>query len=275
MSKLKCMAKGILEKMSVENIGDELNIIPYYSIIMDGEKVAVNELIGQNLKIEYLNEIYCVKCGRRTKKSFGQGFCYPCLTSAPEAEECVLRPELCRAHEGIARDMEFAKEHCLIDHFVYLAWSGGLKVGITRYHQIPTRWIDQGATLAIKLCRTENRFESGMVEIELKKILNDKTHWQAMLKGIEDNNIDLLSEKIKALDFISNKGLNFKPETNNLYRINFPVTKYPDKVTSLSLDKTSNFSGKLIGIKGQYLIFDSNVVFNIRNHSGYFINIST
>lgn len=268
------MAKGILEKMNAENIGDELNIIPYYSITLDGKTVAINDLIGRDLSIEYLNEIHCIKCGRKTKKSFGQGFCYPCLISAPEAEECVLRPELCHAHEGIARDMEFAKEHCLIDHFVYLAWSGGLKVGITRYHQIPTRWIDQGATLAIKVCRTQNRFESGMVEIELKKILNDKTHWQAMLKGIEDNTIDLLSEKNNALNYISGKDLRFKLETDDLYRINFPVTRYPNKVTSLSLDKTATFSGKLIGIKGQYLIFDSNVVFNVRNHSGYLIDLN-
>jgi len=269
------MATGILEKMHAENIGNEFNVSPYYSLVLDGEKLGINDLIGQNLKIEYLNEIHCIKCGRKTKKSFGQGFCYPCLISAPEAEECVLRPELCRAHEGIARDMEFAKEHCLIDHFVYLAWSGGLKVGITRYHQIPTRWIDQGATQAIKVCRTENRFESGMVEIELKKVLNDKTHWQAMLKGIEADTIDLLSEKIKALDYISEKGLIFKPEIDSVYRINYPVTKYPDKVNSLSLDKTSTFSGKLIGIKGQYLIFYSNVVFNVRNHSGYLVKIST
>ena len=147
--------------------------------------------------------------------------------------------------------------------------------GITRYHQIPTRWIDQGATQAIKVCRTENRFESGMVEIELKKILNDKTHWQAMLKGVEADNIDLLSEKIKALDYIAGKGLILKPEIDSVYRINYPVTKYPDKVNSVSLDKTSTFSGKLIGIKGQYLIFDSNVVFNVRNHSGYLVKIST
>lgn len=268
------MAKGVLEKMVAVNTGDEFNIKPCYSLMLNNEKVEMNDLIGHNIKIEFLNEIYCVKCGRKTRKSFGQGFCYPCLINAPEAEDCVLRPELCRAHEGIARDMEFAQEHCLIDHFVYLAWSGGLKVGVTRHHQIPTRWIDQGATHAIKVCRTKNRFEAGMVEVELKNIFSDKTPWQAMLKGVEDSNVSLHHEKLRALENIANKNLSFIPESDGLFTISFPVLEYPLKVSSVNLDKVPVIMGKLIGIKGQYLIFDSNNVFNIRNHSGYLVELT-
>lgn len=267
------MAKGVLEKMETLNIGTELNVIPQYTLRLGDEAVVMNSLIGQKIRIEFQNEIYCIKCGRKTKKSFGQGFCYPCLISAPEAEDCVLRPELCRAHEGIARDMEFAKQHCLIEHFVYLAWSGGLKVGITRHHQIPTRWIDQGATHAIKVCHTHNRYESGMIEVELKKILGDKTPWQAMLKGLEDENINLVNEKVKALEFINGKDLNYIPEPDNLYNIQYPVKQYPQKVTSVNFDKEPVFEGVLAGIKGQYLILNSNKVLNIRNHSGYLVTL--
>ncbi|MGE0077756.1 MAG: DUF2797 domain-containing protein [Bacteroidales bacterium] len=267
------MAKGVLAKMSTFNVGSEFNVAPEYTLILDDEIVSMNNLIGKKIKVEFDNEIYCIKCGRKTKKSFGQGFCYPCFISAPEAEECVLRPELCRAHEGVARDLNFAKENCLIDHFVYLAWSGGLKVGVTRNHQIPTRWIDQGATYAIKVCRTSNRYEAGIVEVELKKIFGDKTPWQAMLKGFNDDSINLLNEKSKALEFINGKGLSYMLEEDNLYRISFPVETYPLKVSSVNLDKEPVVEAVLAGIKGQYLIFDSNKVFNVRNHSGYRVNL--
>lgn len=268
------MAKGILAKMEAINRGSELRIAPEYVLKLGADSVDMNSLVGQKIRLEFLNEIYCIKCGRKTKKSFGQGFCYPCLISAPEAEECVLRPELCRAHDGIARDMEFAKEHCLINHYVYLAWSGGLKVGVTRYHQIPTRWIDQGASRAIKVCRTGNRFEAGRVEVELKNILGDKTPWQAMLKGVEDDTINLMEEKAKALEFINGKSLSYIPEEDDVYRIDYPVTRYPQKVNSTNLDKESVFEGILVGIKGQYLILDSNRVLNVRNHSGYMIDLT-
>ncbi|HYW95194.1 MAG TPA: DUF2797 domain-containing protein [Bacteroidales bacterium] len=120
------------------------NPVGYFLDLNDrGDTFSVNELIGREIRLEFTGEIQCIKCGRFTKTSFAQGYCYPCFISAPETEECVLRPELCQAHEGIARVMEYAKEHCLIDHFVYLAFSGGLKVGVTRLTQVPTRWIDQ------------------------------------------------------------------------------------------------------------------------------------
>lgn len=268
------MAKGVLEKMETLNIGTELNVIPQYTLRLGDEAVVMNALIGKNIRIEFQNEIYCIKCGRKTKKSFGQGFCYPCLISAPEAEDCVLRPELCRAHEGIARDMEFARGHCLIEHIVYIAWSGGLKVGITRHNQIPTRWIDQGATHAIKVCHTSNRYEAGIVEVELKNILGDKTPWQAMLKGAENELLDILSEKAKALEYINGKGLKYIPNSDEIFNIIYPVNVYPSKVSSVNLDKEPVFEGVLSGIKGQYLILDSNKVLNIRNHSGYQIELT-
>lgn len=268
------MATGILRKMEVENEGTEFQIKPGYTIKLDNDVLSMNFLVGKKIEISFTGEIYCIKCGRKTTKSFGQGFCYPCFISAPETEECVLRPELCSAHEGVARDMEFAVNHCLIDHFVYLAWTGGLKVGVTRHHQIPTRWIDQGATRTILLCRTPNRFTAGQIEVELKKVFADKTNWQGMLKGIKDDQLKLLNEKSKALEFINGKGFTYLPENDAEYSIIYPLEHYPLKVKSHSFDKVQVFSGTLGGIKGQYLILDNGNVLNIRNYSGYKVQIS-
>jgi len=154
-----------------------------------------------------------------------------------------------------------------------LAWSGGLKVGVTRYHQIPTRWLDQGATRAIIICRTPNRFIAGQIEVELKKIFADKTNWQAMLKGVENNSINLLDEKAKALEFINGKGFIHTMEEDTVYYIEYPIVTYPEKVKSFSFDKENLLKGILTGIKGQYLILDGGRVINIRNHSGYQVEI--
>ncbi len=263
------MAKGILRKMDIRNLGSEYQIKADYSLILKDEHLPINGLIGKHLNICFSGNIFCIRCGKKTSKSFGQGYCYPCFSSAPETEECVLRPELCKAHLGEARDIKYATEHCLIDHFVYLAWSGGLKVGVTRHHQIPTRWLDQGATRAIKVCRTTNRYNAGQVEVELKKIFADKTNWQAMLKGIESNDLSLFAEKNKAIDFLTKTNIEFIIEEDTEYSIQFPITQYPEKVKSFSFDKEPVFSGELTGIKGQYLIVDKSRVINIRNHSGY------
>ena len=150
---------------------------------------------GQEISMQYKGRINCLKCGRETKKSFAQGYCYPCFTTAPETEECVLRPELCRAHEGIARDMDYAKKHCLIEHVVYLSLTSGLKVGVTRNTQVPTRWIDQGAVKALELARTPNRYTAGLIEVALKSHIADKTNWRKMLSGSDPGDMDLLKEK--------------------------------------------------------------------------------
>ncbi len=265
---------GILTKMGFSNTGTSYDIRPDYYLDMGQVRINLSELIGKRLALKYQNRKFCIHCGREVKKLFGQGFCYPCFIKVPEAEECVLRPELCRAHEGIARDMEFAKANCLIQHYVYLAWTGGLKVGVTRYHQIPTRWVDQGATYAVKLCNTPNRYSAGLVEVELKKIFADKTAWQRMLTDFQDPAVDFISSKAKALEFITGKDLTYIPEENTVYSIHYPISQFPAKVKSVNLEKESTVEGVLAGVKGQYLIFESGIVLNIRNHSGYLVDIS-
>lgn len=247
------------------------NPVEYFLPVGDVE-IRMNDLIGSQLQMEFLGEINCIKCGRKTPKSFSQGFCYPCFISAPETEDCVLRPELCRAHEGIARDMEYARQHCLIDHVVYLSITSDLKVGVTRNTQIPIRWIDQGAIRAIELARTPNRFTAGLIEVFLKSVLKDKTNWRGMLKNdIHDE--DLWDQKARARSVLNQELANYVTDNNEITEINYPVTRYPEKVGSCNFDTDRVITGRLAGIKGQYLIFDDNRVLNIRKFGGYRLKI--
>jgi len=260
--------QGNLLKMTTH-----LENLVQYQLPVGKDLVPMNQLIGQELSLRFTEEINCIHCGKITKKSFGQGFCYPCFISAPEASECVLNPELCRAHEGISRDMEWSEGHCLTDHYVYLAVSSGLKVGVTRSSQIPTRWIDQGATRAIKLALTPNRYLAGCIEMELKKHMSDKTSWQKMLKNEIDLESVLEDEKQKAWELLNVELQEYVIDDDEITEINYPVLNYPSKVKSMTFDTVKTYTGKLTGIKGQYLIFEDSTVLNIRRHSGYKVEL--
>ncbi len=268
------MLRGSLLKMRTEAKLINGKIEPIYSLLFNNDCLTFNDLLGKVVRIEYENKINCVKCGAVTKKSYSQGFCYPCFISASETEECVLRPELCRAHEGVARDMEFAKRYCLNDHFVYLAISSGLKVGVTRASKIPTRWIDQGAYQAIKIAQTPNRYTAGIIEVALKDYFADKTNWRNMLTNKIDLSRDLLDEKARIEELLPMDLAEYICDCDDITEIKYPVLAYPEKVKSINLDKTPFIEGVLQGIKGQYLIFDDNRVINIRKHGGYKVSIT-
>jgi len=261
---------GTLSKME-SALADRVN----YFLQLSKEQIQLNDLLDKNLKITYLGEIYCIKCGRKTSKSFSQGFCYPCFQSAPETEECVLRPELCRAHEGIARNMEFAHSHCLIDHYVYLSRTDAIKVGVTRNTQIPTRWIDQGAVEAIKLAKTPNRYTAGLIEVALKKHMPDKTNWRNMLTGKITDIRTLTDVKKLAYSQLYKNLQTYYESDDSITKIEYPLLDIPAKVNSLDLEKTPVIEGKLTGIKGQYLIFDNLNVINIRKFGGYKVVLNT
>jgi len=259
---------GNIKKMSVEHTAPI-----HYTLHVGDASVDMNALIGSGLKIEWNRQINCMKCGVSTVKSFAQGYCYTCLRIAPETAPCILNPELCEAHLGIARDLAWAEENCLTEHFVYLAVSGNIKVGITRLSQVPTRWIDQGATAAVKLASVPNRYTSGVVEVELKKHFSDKTSWQQMLKNAKFSG-DLLAEKKRAIDLLPLPLKQYVIENSEIYTFEYPVIYYPEKVTSIDLDKLMKFEGKLTGIKGQYLMFEGGHVINMRKYGGYFLTLS-
>jgi hypothetical protein len=242
-----------------------------YFLPVGENEVSMNNFIGKSISMNFTGQINCISCGKQTKTSFSQGFCYNCLQTAPEASESVIRPELSKAHLGLARDMEWAEKHDLIDHHVYLAVSGDVKVGVTRYHQIPTRWIDQGASSAIKLATAPNRHIAGIIEVFLKKHFTDKTDWRSMLKNNIAQNINLLDEKGKVYGLLPSELKKYFEPDNEITEIEYPVISFPQNIKSVGFDKTPKIEGILTGIKGQYLIFEDDSVLNVRKHNGYFI----
>ena len=267
---------GALRKMTAQL--DEQGRVNYQLPI--GEQLLpLNELIGKKLTLVYHEHISCSHCGRKTKKSFSQGYCFPCMQKLAQCDMCIMKPETCHFEQGTCREPEWGEANCFIPHYVYLANTSGLKVGITRHTQIPTRWIDQGATQALPIFKVNTRLQSGLVEIALAEFIADKTNWRTMLKGNAEP-IDLIEKSKELIPQISDKlndiRLKFGEDSveqlsNDIVELNFPVEEFPTKITSHNFDKKPEVSGKLVGIKGQYLFFDTGVI-NIRKFSSYHIH---
>lgn len=247
--------------------------VQYWLYTNEGE-LYLNDLIGQHILLNHSGIINCTVCDRVTKKAFGQGFCYPCFMNAPENSECIIRPELCLGHEGKGRDPEWEEKYHVQDHTVYLALTSGVKVGITRAGNESVRWVDQGAWKAIKLAEVPDRYTSGLVEIALKEYISDKTNWQRMLKDERNLEADLLESKEELIEYLPEELQDFISDDDDVTEIEYPVNDYPVKVKSLNFDKTPELGGKLVGIRGQYLIFEGGMVINLRKFSGYNIELS-
>lgn len=264
--------EGNLRKM-VASLGDTVD----YQLPLGDQLLPMNELIGSQIKLTYQGEINCLHCNRKSNKSFSQGYCYPCFKRLAQCDLCIMKPEQCHYAAGTCREPEWGEQFCMQDHFVYLANSSGLKVGITRHTQIPTRWIDQGATQALPVFRVKTRLQSGQLEVILKQHVADKTDWRKMLKGVAEDK-ELMAERdqllaactdeIAELSKQQKEGDIERLEETEVVNIQFPVLEYPKKVSSLNFDKKAEISGRLMGIKGQYLIFDGGVL-NIRKFGGY------
>ncbi len=259
---------GNLKKMKTNNS----NIVEY-TLQLGDDNIVMNDYIGKYIRIQFDKIINCSACGVVTKKSFGGGFCYSCFTKAPEASECILKPDECKAHLGVSRDMEWSEKHCLTEHVVYLSVTSHVKVGVTRISQVPTRWIDQGASEAIIIAKTPNRHIAGVMEKFLMDFYSDKTSWKKMLSG-ESNDYDLIKEKEKIFDLLPKELQQYFISENNITKIKYPINTYSDKIINNSFDKNNFIEGILTGIKGQYLIFDNKNVLNIRRHTGYKVNLS-
>lgn len=238
-------------------------------------KFYLNPLVGEKIKISFLQEIHCIETGKKIKKTFGEGLSYDAFMNSPAASPSIVRPELSRIHEGIAlRDYEWEMAHHNQPHYVYLSRTSGIKVGVTRVTNVPSRWIDQGASEAIIIAETPYRQLAGLIEVSLKETMDDKTNWQAMLKNLVNDDSSLVSKKNEVFDVLGETYEPFFFDDDHVTTISYPVLNYPTKVKSLKLDTQSEFEGRLIGIKGQYLIFQDGTVFNVRSHAGYKIALS-
>ncbi|MDG1091198.1 MAG: DUF2797 domain-containing protein [Flavobacteriaceae bacterium] len=246
--------------------------VGYYLNLKD-DFVALHQFIDQSITLEMIG-YECLNCSR-TEPIFRQGFCKKCFFESPNAGDWIMRPELSTAHLDIEdRDLVYEKKVQLQPHIVYLALSSHLKVGVTRKTQVPTRWIDQGAHQALAVLEVPNRYLAGVGEVALKEIYSDKTNWRKMLQN-EAEPIDWVSERNKAIDHLPKE---LKPyvlhENTEPLAIEFPVNRYPEKVKSLNLIKEQNYTAVLKGIKGQYLIFEDDTVFNVRSNEGLVVNLS-
>lgn len=248
-----------------------------YQLTLGDSPVAMHELIGQPLQFRYAGAIHCQNCQRKTNKSYSGGFCFPCSQKLAQCDLCFMKPELCHFDRGTCREPDWGLAVCMQDHIVYLANSSGLKVGITRIGQVPTRWLDQGATQAVPIFRVKSRYQSGLVEVLFKQHVSDRTDWRKMLKG-DAEALDLPAQRdrlmrecasdIAALQSQFEPGAISPLSSENMVSIQYPVTQYPDKIKALNFDKTPQIEGVLQGIKGQYLLLDSGVL-NIRKFAGY------
>ncbi len=258
---------GVLTKMQTENSSP----IQYY-LVFENDFLNVNQLLDKSVSISFI-KYQCLNCGL-DKKIFRMGFCYDCFYDVPQAADWVIRPELSKAHlDQEDRDLEYEKKVQLQPHIVYLANSSSVKVGVTRKSQVPTRWIDQGAHEAIEIVEVPNRYLAGITEVALKDHVSDKTNWRAMLKNdIKDE--DLVEWRSKLESYIPEEAKEYFIANNTETNLEFPVLQYPEKPKSLNLDKTPDYIGILKGIKGQYLIFEDNTVFNVRSNEGYVVEIA-
>jgi hypothetical protein len=254
-----------------------------YALPLGDETVALAPYLDHAFTLRYMGKITCVHCGRNTSKSFNQGYCYPCFQKLAQCDSCIISPERCHYAAGTCREPVWGDHFCMQDHVVYLANSSGLKVGITRASQLPTRWIDQGATQGLAVLRVRSRQQAGFCEVMFRQHVTDRTNWRSMLSG-EQAELDLHAERERLLagcsqelqDLHDRFGLHALSVLTGVepVSISYPVLRYPDKISSLDFDKEPEISGKLLGIKGQYLILDSGVI-NIRKYTGYELELTT
>ncbi len=265
---------------------DKMRIAPgepvEYSAILSDQRIPLNAWLGKPITLSWSGRITCCACGQNTNKSFNQGYCYRCFTKLAECDSCIMSPEKCHYHQGTCRDPQWGERVCFNDHIVYLANSSGLKVGITRMKNMPSRWLDQGAGQALPVVRTASRMLAGQIEDILRRDISDRTNWRAMLKD-DAAEIDLLAERERLRELFSDEldalnqdagpaGFNWLLHEKER-SFTYPVSQYPDKVVSLNLDKTPEVCGRLMGIKGQYLILDTGVI-NLRKYTSYDVTLT-
>ena len=255
---------GVLRKM----ITEEGEVVKYWMNLDKQPVFEMDTLVGKEFRLAWTGNIYCINCAKPIQKTFGQGFCYQCFTDSPEAAPCIIRPELCEAHLGKGRDVEYEEKNHNQPHYIYLAQTSGIKVGVTRTLQMPTRWIDQGAWKAAVIAEVPYRQMAGLIEIELKQYLSDRTDWRKML--IDERDEDDLSEVCNELiSFLPKDYQQYGAKTCNVREFKYPVIAYPKKIKSLKLEDRKELIGELVGIRGQYLYFKGGNVINIRKYSGY------
>ena len=270
--------QGICHKMrtSVTAMADQPDHYAVgYRMVLGGLEVPVSQLVGQPIQLQWTGQIFCVGCGAKTNKSYSQGYCFRCFKTRAATDLCMMKPETCHFHLGTCREPDWGESVCFAPHYVYLANSSNLKVGITRHTQLPTRWLDQGAVQAVPVMQVASRFLSGVVETLFATDMADKTDWRALLRGdpqlldmtrMRQQLIARYQDRLEQLAHAYPDALRFVDSP--VQQFHYPVQRYPSKINAHSFDKTLSIGGTLQGIKGQYWLLDTGVL-NIRKFTGY------
>lgn len=266
---------GTLSKLR-SSLDAQQNNQVQYGLPVGGEVIDLMPYIGKEITLTHSGNIFCSACGKKTKKSYSQGHCYVCMKKLASCDMCIMKPETCHYDAGTCREPEWGEANCMVDHYVYLSNTSSIKVGITRHTQIPTRWIDQGATQGLPILKVKTRYISGLIEVELAKHIADKTNWRTLLKedgqpiALEDKFAELLPHVLTVIESIKQEYGDDAIQilSGEITSIEYPVEQHPVKITSHNFDKNPVVSGILQGIKGQYLILDTGVI-NIRKFGSY------
>ena len=269
--------EGHLAKMKTRLVDGDVA----YQLPLDELRVDLNPLLGRTVSLSFRGVIHCTECGRKIKKTYNEGMCFPCTRALACADMCIVKPELCHYHLGTCREPEWGLAHCMTTHYVYLANASGIKVGITRAVNIPFRWMDQGAAEALPILKVATRLQSGKLEVMFKDLVADKTNWRKMLTG-DPESVDLCAlrdgflaeqhDQIEAFAQEWGPGSVERLPDAEVVRLSYPIRTYPKKIVSHNFDKHGEVGGVLEGIKGQYLIFDTGVI-NIRKFAGYHVTL--
>lgn len=269
------ITSGTLTKMPAHTSSTLEYVLP-----VGDSQVALTPFLGKPLTLKHTGQIFCSHCGKKTKKSYSQGHCFVCMKKLASCDMCIMKPETCHFDQGTCREPEWAQSHCMVDHYVYLSNTSSLKVGITRHTQIPTRWIDQGATQGLPIIKAKTRHLSGLIEIAIAKHIADKTNWRTLLKQ-DGEPLDLHQYASDLLEQVKPELLAIKQQHGEdafefvdhaITELHYPVLQHPSKIVSHNFDKNPVVSGVLQGIKGQYLIFDTGVI-NIRKFTSYHVEV--
>ncbi len=245
--------------------------IRYFWTLGD-EQVEISDMLGRQVNIRFQGEKRCIACGRKVSKLYQNGYCFPCVTTLAETDLCIVKPHECHHHLGTCRDNEFAATHCMIPHYVYLAVSSHAKVGLTRKHREFTRWVDQGAVRAMLIAELPTRKMAGELEMEIAKTMPDKTDWRKMVQGkADDVNLRELANAVE--EQLPDEWRSYLLPERVVHEFEYPFLagEPAPKAKSMNAEK-EQISGRLIGIRGQYLLFPEGV-FQVKKHSGMLLDV--
>lgn len=265
---------GNLRKMRTELKSPVNYYLQLFEVLDFKEEILLNDFLGKDIEMRFTGGIHCVVTGEKITKVYGEGMSYKAFMESPQASESIVHPELSQAHLGIGlRDLDWEIEHHVKPHTVYLARTSGTKVGVTRSIQKYHRWMDQGATEALVFAETPYRQAAGLIEVALKPKISDKTNFRQLITNTVSDTRDLKDLALELKQFVPADLREFVVEPGEIQHINYPVMQYPLKANTIKLEKVKEVKAKLLGIRGQYLLFDGNRALNLRAHSGYEVQL--